>query len=98
MRLGKPTIVMAEDGEEAWKKMTEEGAPAFDIVLTDMWMPKLDGEGLAKRIRAEERFAKIPVYVITADVELSMTFAEKGFDGIQLKPVTVEKLKEILRV
>ncbi|MBO6005526.1 MAG: response regulator, partial [Paludibacteraceae bacterium] len=90
-RLGKPLIITAEDGEEAWKKLEEDSSAKIDMVLTDMWMPNLDGEGLAKRIRSDERFSKMPVYVITADVELMQTFADKGFDGIQLKPVTVKQ-------
>ena len=45
-----------------------------------------------KAIRASAKFAKLPVHVITADVEMQETFAEKGFDSIVLKPVTIDKL------
>ena len=39
---------------------------------------------------------RVPVYVITADIELKSTFAEKGFDGIVLKPVTVGAIGMLL--
>ena len=39
---------------------------------------------------------KIPVHVVTADTEMPGKFREIGFDGILLKPVTVEKLKAII--
>ena len=61
-----------------------------------MWMPVMDGEGLVRAIRADERLAKIPVHVVTADTEMPGKYREIGFDGILLKPVTVEKLKAIL--
>ena len=60
-----------------------------------MWMPELDGEGLAKAIRADARLAALPVHVVTADVELQETYAAKGFDRIVLKPVTVDALRSL---
>ena len=38
----------------------------------------------------------MPVHVITADVELENTYAEKGFDSIILKPVTIGALGPLL--
>ena len=35
----------------------------------------------------------MPVYVVTADVELQKDYAAKGFDDILLKPVTIDLLK-----
>ena len=40
--------------------------------------------------------AHLPVHVITADVELQGNYAEKGFDSIILKPVTVGTLGPLL--
>ena len=94
--VGQFEIETAMDGKEALAKLQLPDAPAFDAVLTDMWMPELDGEGLAKAIRADPKLAKLPVHVITADVELQESFADKGFDSIILKPVTVGTLGPIL--
>ena len=95
-KIGQFEIETAMDGKEALDKLQRPDAPAFDAVLTDMWMPELDGEGLAKAIRADPKLAKLPVHVVTADVELQESFAEKGFDSIMLKPVTVGTLGPIL--
>ena len=94
-KLGAFDIVMAKDGKEALDILTSSDTP-FDLILTDMWMPVMDGEGLVRAVRADERFAKIPVHVVTADTEMPGKFREIGFDGILLKPVTVEKLKGII--
>ena len=88
-KIGDFDIVPALNGREALGILEVPDSKPFDMVLTDMWMPELDGEGLVKAIRANERLKSLPVHVITADIELKSTFAEKGFDGIVLKPVTV---------
>ena len=95
-KIGPFEIETAMDGKEALARLQQPDAPKFDAVLTDMWMPELDGEGLVKAIRADPKLAKMPVHVITADVELQETFAEKGFDSIILKPVTIGLLRPLV--
>ena len=94
-KLGDFDVVMAKDGKEALELLTSAEKP-FDLVLTDMWMPVMDGEGLVRAVRAEGKFAALPVHVVTADTEMPGKYRELGFDGILLKPVTVEKLREIV--
>ena len=94
-KLGSFDIVMAADGQEALEILNSAETP-FDLVLTDMWMPIMDGEGLVHAIRADRRLTALPVHVVTADTEMPEKFRAIGFDGILLKPVSVKKLKEIL--
>ena len=95
-RIGGFDTETAMDGREALARLQDASLPKIDAVLTDMWMPELDGEGLAKAIRADPKLAKMPVHVITADVELQENYSEKGFDDIILKPVTVNTLGPLL--
>lgn len=95
-RVGGFETETAADGQAALARLQDTGRPAIDAVLTDMWMPELDGEGLAKAIRADARLANLPVHVVTADVELQENYTAKGFDGIILKPVTVDTLGPVL--
>ena len=94
--MGEFEIVMASDGQEALKALEAPDAKPFDLVLTDMWMPNLDGEGLVKAIRANPAISSMRVVAVTADVESQGTFAAMGFDDLLLKPVTVDKLGMIL--
>ncbi|MGE0712319.1 MAG: response regulator [Planctomycetota bacterium] len=55
-------VQTAGDGEEAWARL-EEGA--FDLLLTDLEMPRLDGLGLLERVRAHARLKRLPAIVIT---------------------------------
>ena len=93
-RLGFNKVLAAGNGKEALDVLAEVGN--VDIVLTDMSMPVMDGEGLVREIRKSPTLATIPVYVITADVEMQGEYKEKGFDKMLIKPITLDKLKALL--
>ena len=95
-KLGYLDVTTAVDGKQALAALESGGATEFGLVLTDMWMPELDGEGLVRAIRANAMLAKLPVYVITADVEMLAKSEAVGFDGILLKPITPTTLEKVL--
>ena len=94
--IGDFEVSAAYDGLEALALLKSSGANPFDMVLTDMWMPKLDGDGLVKAIRENPAWASLRVVAVTADVEFRGKFAEMGFDDLLLKPITVEGLVKIV--
>jgi two-component system chemotaxis response regulator CheY len=94
--MGDFEIAMASDGQEALKILEAPDARAFDLVLTDMWMPNLDGAGLIRAIRANPALASLRVVAVTADVESRVTCADMGFNAILLKPVTTDTLGKAL--
>jgi signal transduction histidine kinase len=58
-------IVTAEDGEEAWE-ILEKNQAGFDLVLSDLEMPRMNGFVLVDAIRRSARHAHLPVVVITS--------------------------------
>ena len=84
------------DGEEALKILVAPETKPFDLVLSDLWMPNMDGGDLVRAIRANPALASLRVVAVTADVESRGTSTDMGFDGILLKPVTAEKLRRTL--
>ena len=64
---GEPgfTLETATDGEIAWEILQDE-TKTFDLILLDRMMPRLDGIGLLRRIKAVPRLAIIPVVLQTA--------------------------------
>lgn len=58
-------VTLAADGEEAWQ-ILNEGKHDFASVLLDRMMPRLDGMGLLMRIKADSRYARLPVIFQTA--------------------------------
>ena len=95
-KLGYLDVATAADGKQALDALEAPDAPPFDIVLTDMWMPEMDGEGLVKAIRASTKLRALPVHVVTADVEMVKQHEEAGFTSIMLKPITIDKIRPIV--
>ena len=56
-------VTTAVDGEEGFSK-AQQMLP--DVVITDVMMPRLDGYGLLKKLRADERLGGTPVIFLTA--------------------------------
>ena len=96
-KIGQFHFTLASNGNEAMKLLDDPETPPFDLVLTDMWMPEMDGAALIKAIRQDPKLAHLPVFAITADIETVKNYAELGFSGILLKPVTLESLQEALK-
>ena len=92
-RLNVSDIVAAGNGAEALDIL--EKGPPFDIVLTDMWMPVMDGERLIREIRGREQWKDLLVYAVTADVETRKTYKASGFNGILLKPIRLDQLRAL---
>ena len=85
-------IRYAENGERAIEVMNQ-WIP--DLVLTDMWMPKMDGTQLAEAMRQDRRLAEIPVVAVTADVDVGSTYDMSLFAKVISKPVTGDKLRAL---
>lgn len=56
-------VQVAVDGIEAWTLLKTE---AFDLVVSDVDMPRMDGLDLTAKIRADRKMADVPVVLVTA--------------------------------
>ena len=92
-KMGVGKIAMANSGEEALKALKSTQP---DIVLTDMWMPGMNGADLAAAIRSGDICQDVPVIAVTADNDAKASFDMSYFAGIVTKPVSVDKLKDCL--
>ena len=85
-------VTAASSGADALAKLKKE---VPDVLLTDLWMPEMDGEELATRIRENPSFASLIIVAVTADVESKSNFDLKNIDGVLIKPVTSKKLENL---
>jgi CheY-like chemotaxis protein len=74
-----------------------ENAP--DLVLVDIQMPRLDGYGVLRELRADPRLSKLHIIALTAfamqgDRERAL---DAGFDGYITKPVEIAALRQELK-
>jgi len=81
----------AADGEEAVRMFHER---AYDLVLMDMQMPRLNGLDAAMRIRALPNGATVPILAMTANafIEDKRRCLEAGMNAFIAKPVDPETL------
>ena len=86
----------ARNGHEALVAAREE-APA--VALIDLSMPSLDGWGLLREMRADERTRAIPCVAVTAFAanQDRVRALEAGFDAYISKPYRAKELLDLVR-
>src|SRR5262245_17859829 len=88
---GQYEVEAVADGEAALNAV-RESAP--DLVLADVMMPNLDGLGLLRELRADERLKTIPVILLSARAgeEARVEGMEAGADDYLVKPFSAREL------
>jgi two-component system, chemotaxis family, chemotaxis protein CheY len=85
----------AVDGLNALEILKEK---SFDLVFSDLNMPKLDGEGLLRRIKSSPKLNHIPVVIISSKTnsaterKLIADYAE----AVLSKPLSIPLLNKVL--
>ena len=85
----------AGDGAEALKLL---GSEWVDAILTDINMPRMDGEELLRRLSNDELLRSIPAIVISTDATNTRIgrLTTLGAKGYITKPFLPEQLREVL--
>lgn len=81
----------ATNGKEALKMLLSEN---YDLVISDMMMPEMDGLTLLKHIKENADLAQLPVIMLTskAEVEHKLAGLRSGADAYIAKPFDMEEL------
>jgi len=84
-------VIEAVDGEEALEKTKTENP---DLILMDLFIPKIDGYEVTRRLKSDKELKHIPVIALTAhamkgDMEVALA---AGCDGYMPKPIDVREL------
>lgn len=88
-------VTMTSDGREALQRW--QRGESFDVVLTDVNMPELDGYQLTRRLRAEG--LEVPIVGVTANAQSDEgeRCFQAGMDGYLVKPFSLSGLREALQ-
>ena len=99
-------VVVARDGLEALNYLFGEGAYAGrditempQVVLLDLKLPRLDGLGLLRRLRADARTKLLPVVILTSSNEEQdrISSYDLGANSYVRKPVDFKQFSEAAR-
>ena len=93
-----PKVVSS--GREALRllKAAAEASTAFDVLITDMMMPEMDGMQLSKRVREDEALKNICIIILTSSGTRGdgAKLREIGIDGYFNKPIKSSRLYDAL--
>lgn len=89
------------DGREtldALETLADAGSPLPDLILLDIGLPDLSGLDLLRKLKADHRFSRIPVVMLTGsemvqDIQKSY---DLGAISYLMKPVSVDELMKML--
>jgi two-component system chemotaxis response regulator CheY len=95
-RLQKVRIVEANDGVDGLKKLSSE---KFDLILTDINMPVMDGLKLVSLVRNDANYRTTPIVVITTEGarEDRARALSLGANDYVTKPIQAGKILELAR-
>ena len=100
-RVRELDVTEADDGVDALRKLAGN---RFDLIITDINMPIMDGLKLVKRIRSDETYNEVPIIVVTTEgsQEDRQRALALGANAYITKPIqgpqVVAKVKELLRM
>jgi CheY-like chemotaxis protein len=87
-------VAEAADGVAALDEL--QRGPRPSLILLDMMMPRLDGEGFIKAMRRDPNIADIPVVILTAHPGARAMASELGAAGCLRKPVELDELLAVV--
>ena len=85
----------APNGKEALKKLLEG---KYDIIVSDIIMPEMDGLSLLKQVKRNPNICEIPVILLTSknEVESRLEGLQKGADAYLSKPFNMRELHVLI--
>ncbi len=90
-------VEYAANGQEALRRLG--AGPLPDLVITDLYMPVMDGFALLEQMRADPAMAAVPVLVISAGAnDARVRAVEAGVDVYLQKPVQFSDIVGTVRM
>ena len=95
-RVRELDVVEADDGVDALRRIA---GTKFDIIITDINMPILDGLKLVKRLRAAENYKDVPIVIITTEgaAEDRQRALTLGANAYITKPIQAQQVISLVR-
>lgn len=89
-------VEFARDSRDAWKRLYEDGAPIFAVVV-DLQTGAAGGYSLARDMKAVRALADIPIVILLEREQDTWLARQAGAQAALLKPVTASQVLAALR-
>lgn len=88
----KSNIFESEDGKDGLDKLSID---SFDLVITDWYMPNMDGLEFVKLVKEKERLKNIPLLMVTSEMDArkELEAFRAGISAYIIKPFTANELE-----
>jgi len=95
-RLNITNVTEAEDGKAALTELKKE---TYDLILSDLHMPNMNGLELLRAVRSDSNLKDIPFIIMTLDgkKDLILEAVKEGLNDYLMKPVTAGSLGQKLK-
>jgi CheY-like chemotaxis protein len=90
------TVVACRDAYEALKTASDQ---RFDIVVSDLALPRMDGISLLRALRAHPRTRGVPMLAVTAygEIYAPKELLELGCEGYMMKPLSLDRVCQAIQ-
>ncbi len=98
VEMGYYDVIEAENGQAAWTSLDKPQA-SIGLVISDLNMPEMNGLELLKKMRADNRFNKLPFVLLTAEADIGQVkeAISLGVTNYIVKPFVAEVFKQKLQ-
>jgi len=90
------SVTETKDGDDAWQLAVSNN---FDLILTDLYLPRLDGIELTSKLRQHPDYARTPILAVSNNKASNKKDAVRkaGASGLIRLPITPDELLTVLK-
>lgn len=96
---GFHNLVLCVDGREAWDRLSTPGEE-YDLLITDVEMPRLDGLALTRRVKEHHEYKRLPIIVFSSIMaqDIKAKAASVGAESQITKPEIPELVDHVVNL
>lgn len=87
-------VTVASNGRQALDRL-DEAAP--DLIITDYMMPVMNGVEMSKAVRGRERYARLPILMMSGVSEAALRSHGDSYDRFLRKPFDMDALLDAVQ-
>ena len=93
--MGVENITEAENGQQAFELVQSN---YYDLIVTDLYMPEMDGREFVEHVRRESQQASVPILMVSSEQDASRlaVVQQAGVSAMCDKPFDTSTIKQLI--